>query len=191
MTTFSATFDTKAFDAALRGISRVAQFQVLGRALRRSQQTMTKVAIQEVASELNVRSGTIRRAIDVRRVERYSLSAELRIRSIGAPLIGFAGTRQTRRGVSVQIKKNGTRKVIRSAFIATLRSGKRSVFQRRLNAAGGQVRRLPIDILFSTSVRQSLEDRLKQTRILSAGRETFVKEFSRELSRRIAAGVPL
>lgn len=191
MTVFSATFDVSGFDAALRLLDRRSQFQILGRALKRAQQSMVKAAIQEVASELNVKSGTIRQAVNVARFDNRSLAADLRIRSIGAPIIGFAGTRPHSQGVSVQIKKSGPRKVIRSAFIRTLRSGKRSVFLRRLNSAGGRVRRLPIDILYSTSVRQSLGDREKQRRILAAGVTRFESEFARELSRRLAGGTPL
>ena len=47
----------------------------------------------------------------------------------GIPLIGFGSPRQTRRGVSVTVRK-GRREKIPHAFIQTMRSGHRGVFMR-------------------------------------------------------------
>lgn len=190
MSFFQATFDTKALDKQLQKLSRQDQFAALARSLRRSLTSMRKAAVGEVQKDLNLKAGPIRDAVQVRRVQRRELTAEVRIISRGEELIKFNRTRQVRAGVSVQVKKSGGRKILKGAFIRTLRSGKKSVFQRRFDTATSRRSpRLPIDIVFTTSVRQSLEDRAKQQRILSAGRDRFVKEFRREITRRLGGTV--
>ncbi len=187
---FTATFDTRALDRQLQMLSRRDQFDALGRSLRRAQQTMRKVAVAEVQKDLNIKAKQVRDAVEVRRVRSRDTSATVRIVSKGEEIIGFNRTRQVRRGVSVQVKKTGGRKVIAGAFIATLRSGKKSVFRRRFNTATRKrAPRLPIDIVYTTSVRQSLTDKGKQERILAAGRDRFIKEFRREIKRRLGEPV--
>lgn len=66
------------------------------------------------------------------------------------PLVDFPH-RQTAQGVSVAINAN-SRKLIKSAFVATMKSGHEGVFRRRGAA------RLPIDELFSTKVLDLFSD---------------------------------
>jgi hypothetical protein len=66
------------------------------------------------------------------------------------PLVDFPH-RQTAQGVTVAVNAN-SRKLIKSAFVATLKSGHEGVFRRRGKA------RLPIDELFSTKVLDLFND---------------------------------
>ena len=199
MTTFSASFDTRAFDAQIKRLSEIDQYGSFGRALSRAGQSMRKQAIFEAQSVLNLKAGPIRDVVDTRRVNRGDLKADLVITGRNQPVYEFKGVRQlgipgrrtaglrTRGGVSVQIKRTGARKVIRTAFIATMPSGKVGVFRRRINPSTGRSRTasLPIDLLFSTSVREALEDRSMQGRILKAGLDRFRPELAREITRRL------
>jgi hypothetical protein len=67
------------------------------------------------------------------------------------PVIDFP-SRQTKRGVSVAIN-TGARALIKSAFIATMRSGHTGVFKRDGKA------RLPISELFSSKISDVVQDR--------------------------------
>jgi hypothetical protein len=66
------------------------------------------------------------------------------------PLSAFP-YRQTRRGVTVSVN-NGARKLVRSAFVATLASGHVGIFRRRGKD------RLPIDEAFTTRVSDVFRD---------------------------------
>lgn len=185
--TIRATFETAAFERQLRRLSRGQQFAAANRGLKRGGQTMRKVATSKVQSVLNLKTKPIRDLVTLRRVNRRSLVADLVIDPKSQPIIGFKGVRQTNKGVSVQIRKGGARRVIRSAFKATMPSGHTGVFRRRKDSATGRlVGRLKIDELRSTSVRQVMEDRKIQRRVLDAGRDRFTKEFRREVRRRLA-----
>lgn len=188
MTAFSATFDANALNDQLKQLARMDQFGAFSRALSRAGQSMRKQALVEVQSVLNLKAGPIRDVVNTRRVDRRDLAAELHITSRAVPIMEFRGTRATRRGLSVQVKKGGSRRVIRSGFRATMRSGKELALRRRFVTGGSQVRRLPLDTLFSTSVRQVLEDRSMQRRILDAGLARFRPELAREVQRRLAMG---
>ncbi|NDV20001.1 hypothetical protein GO013_11265 [Pseudodesulfovibrio sp. JC047] len=68
----------------------------------------------------------------------------------GLPLLGNypvrpgrLGTRKPKEGVSVQIKKHGTRKILKGSFLAKMKSGHVGVFKREKGA-----KRLPVKQLF-------------------------------------------
>lgn len=189
--TTRAVFDTGKLDKDLQTLvrmtSRSDQFGALSRALSRAGQSMRKQATKEAQAVLNLKSGPIRDVVKTQRVRRSNLAADLRVIARAQPVIGFKGTRQTRKGLSVQIKKGGARRVIGGAFKATLRSGKASGFQRRRLPGGKRAGRLPIDIVYSSSVRQVLNDPPRQARILGEGRDRFRSEFRREILRRLGA----
>jgi hypothetical protein len=190
MTTFSASFDANALGRQLHELSQVDQWGAFGRAITRAGQSMRKQAIQEAQSVLNLPAGPIRDVIEVKRHVRRSMSADLLIRSLPQPIIGFKGTREVKRygrpaGVSVKVKKSGPRKVIRSAFMATMSSGKILAVERKKLGGGKRVPRLPIKIVYSTNARQALDERPSQTRILEAGLKRFAPELNREIKRRL------
>lgn len=188
MTTFSAQFDANALNVQLKDLSKINQWGAFRRALSRAGQSMRKQAITETRSVLNLKTGPVRDVVNLKRVERRELSADLVVTSKGLRLGEFTGTRKTRRGLSVQPKKGGGRKIIRSGFLIRGRSsGKVLAVRRRFKAGegGAQVGRLPLDDLYSTSVRQALEDRGMQRRILDAGLRRFGPELAREVTRRL------
>lgn len=80
--------------------------------------------------------------------------------------------RQTKKGVAVEINK-GSRKVIRSAFLATMKSGHKGVFRRT-----GK-NRLPIKEAFTTKVSDAFRDAIPA--VTARGSEVFASTFARVL----------
>jgi hypothetical protein len=122
-------------------VLRAATRGALNRAIRRAF-TESSRKVREV---YNVKAKDVKKYTKIRRATGANPSAELRIKGQRLPVMVF-GARQTAKGVSVRIKKKGGRKLIRSAFIRTLKSGKTSVFRRRQKGSK-LVPRLPIDLL--------------------------------------------
>lgn len=90
------------------------------------------------------------------------------------PVIDYASPRQTLRGVSVGIN-GGRRVLIKSAFIATMRSGHTGVFMRSGKA------NLPIRELYTTRVSDVFEDNGMVPAILARAKTEFTKTFERVL----------
>lgn len=82
--------------------------------------------------------------------------------------------RQTRKGVSVAINV-GKRKLIKGAFLATMKSGHRGVFKREGKA------RLPIDELFSTRVSDVFGDAGMIPAVQERAQLVFSQTFDRVL----------
>lgn len=83
-------------------------------------------------------------------------------------------------GVSAQVNVGGKRAFIRSAFIATLKSGHKGVFVRR------GIKRLPIDELFTSRPVDPLFDQGNAQGVAERGAGSLVSAFSRLLAMEIA-----
>jgi hypothetical protein len=143
------------------------QRQVVPRAASRA---LTKAATQartqaarEIRDRYNISARLVARQIDVTRSTPDTLVALLKPQGSKLPVIAFQA-RQTRRGVTVQIKR-GSRRLIPHAFIATMRSGHTGVFARGVYSGLSFVHRskrlrrypkpdLPITELFTVGVPQ-------------------------------------
>ena len=193
---FTATIDARALDRQLSRLSQRDQFAVARYALQRATTSMRKEAGAITQRELTLKKGSINKSIAAIRFTRRSAAVVGGVRIVARRtlLSEFRGTRATkRRGVSVQVKRRGGRRYIRTAFKARVRIGSQaqpagfqSIFRRKRSGAG-QVARFPIETLFSTSVRQTLDDPRSMRQILEAGRDRFVPEYRRELRRRLGA----
>lgn len=80
-----------------------------------------------------------------------------------------------RQTVKVRVKKGGSAKTVRGAFIASMRSGHTGLYRRQ-----GQ-KRLPVKELFSTSVRDVFRSATTIARLQRTARERYVREFSHQL----------
>lgn len=95
----------------------------------------------------------------------------------GAPMpVASYPHRQTKQGVSVQIKAGGGRALIRHAFVAQMRSGHTGVFFRQGKA------RLPIEEAFSTRVVDVFHDEGFVDELLERAREVFARTYARNLA---------
>lgn len=89
--------------------------------------TDASTAIREV---INAKKAAIDETFKITKASTGHMSAT--IASTGRPLalIDFTGTRQTNKGVSVQVRLDRPRKVIPRTFITTMKSGHKGVFWR-------------------------------------------------------------
>lgn len=167
------TIDVRAdIERAVRSLTEVQRKIVptaASRALNKTAAQAKTQAAREIRNQYNISTRIIGRHIHLHRATPATLTASVSAEGEKLPIVAF-GARQTKRGVTAQIKR-GARRLIRSAFVATLRSGHRGVFARGQYAGRGFVRRtrrirpypkpdLPITELFTVGVPQGFSNRL-------------------------------
>jgi len=141
--------------------------------------TGRKRATQKVREVYNVKAGDLKQSTRIYRARRAKPEALLVISGKKMPVILF-GARQRAKGTSVRIKKTEGRKLIRHAFIATMKSGKIQVWMRKGTA------RLPIKQLFTVSPPKMFEkegEKAFQDIIEKEMSPTFKRELEFYLSR--------
>jgi len=176
---FTAKVDDKALIAALIGLGKEVG-PALTRSLNRAATSVKTEASRTIREELNLKAGAVSKSIHVGRASAGSPEASIRIAGKQVPLIGFIGTRQVRKGVSVKVKRSGSRKVIAHAFIATMKSGHRGVFTRDKGAG-----RLPISEMFSIAVQQALKG-ANIEKLLTLARNRIRTELKSQIAYRTA-----
>lgn len=102
-----------------------------------------------IRKDYNYKAAAVRKRITIVRASSSKLDAAVRSSGGEVHLTDIAGTRQTKTGVSVDVKKSTGRKVIPRAFIQTgIRSGKKIVFRRSV-VSGKMVGRKPIEARYA------------------------------------------
>lgn len=134
--------DMRDVNRALRGIKSGTPIAI-SRAMNRTIGSVQTAAVREVARDTGLRSRDVRKAMALERATVQALVAVLRITGRRIPLLAFAA-RQVRLGVTYRGRLG--RGLVRSAFVATMRSSHRGVFKR------WTPRRLPIVELFGPSL---------------------------------------
>jgi len=143
------------------------------RALNRAATSTRAEAARRIRAAYNIKVGTARDQMRIERANRNRLVAEIVVSGRPIPLVEFAA-RQVRAGVTVQVKR-GARKLRAGAFIATMRTGHRGVFERK-----GK-RRLPIKELFSLSLPSMFTQKQIREAVERVALERFGIELRREL----------
>ncbi|HUX16030.1 MAG TPA: phage tail protein [Phycisphaerae bacterium] len=118
----------KRIERLLAGIPRGLP-RAVTRGVNQTAVTGRKTAIDEVYKDLALKKGDIRAAMPLKRATFRRWTATVSVRGRRLRLLMF-GARQIRRGVSYRVRRQGRRQTIRSAFIATMRTGHRGVFRR-------------------------------------------------------------
>lgn len=122
--------------------------KAVSRALNKTAVAARTKIVRRIAAETSIIQRNIRRAVTLRRASYRKWQAIIRIGGRPLPLIWFRA-RQTRAGVTFQLRKAEGRKTAEHAFIARMPSGWRGVYRRV-----GR-RRLPIRQLFGPSVGEA------------------------------------
>ncbi len=123
-------------------------------------------ASRTVRSKKKIRAGAVRKGLPIffprSKKDLDSLIWRLDVSGQLAPVISYPGVRQTKKGVSVRINTSGARKLIPSAFVATMPNGHRGVFRKTTKAGpwrrGAQGQALPIEELFTSRVVDVFND---------------------------------
>lgn len=190
MISISVTADIERAIRSLTDVQRKVVPTATSRALNKTAAQAKTQAAREIRNQYNISSRVIGRHIRLHRATPATLTASVTAEGEKLPVIAF-GARQTKRGVTVQIKR-GERRLIRSAFLATLRSGHRGVFARGHYVGPAFLRRtsrirpypkpdLPISELFTVGVPQGFSNRLVLEALDRKVREKFPTIFAHEI----------
>jgi hypothetical protein len=158
--------------ADLRGV-------VLMRTVNRTIDLAKTAMSREIRSEFNVTASYVRERLAIRKATlkagRFSIEAQLTASGQfrgrrSANVIAF-GAKQVKQGVSVKIKKAGSRKVIKGAFIA---NKGRTVFVRTGD------KRLPIEPVQTVDIPQMFNTRKVNAAVLRVIDQRLPQVFERE-----------
>ncbi len=179
---FTVTIDARSTRRDLEKLTGRSLEKAIAYALNRSIKSVGAEGGRLVRNELTMKAPAVRKRLTVSKARTSDLEARLSVGAKPSPLTDFAGTRQTAKGVSVKIKKHGSRKVIRHAFLTRFKSGRYTAATREIRN-GKRVARLPIRQLVSTSLAAVVRKPLVLGKLASHARERFGIEFERELNR--------
>lgn len=135
------------------------------RALNKTARMVEVQANRNIRERYKLKRAAVDAAISIRAASISNLTAIITAKGKRFPLFEF-GLKQTRKGVPVVIVK-GQRKVIRSSFYATMKSGHTGIFKRKDKA------RLPVKELRTIGVAEMFSSK--------ANREKLIKFFFEKL----------
>lgn len=151
--------------------------QATARAVNRTIEQARTAMSREIRAEFAIGASTVNESLRIRRASYragiYNIEAELQStsrRGRSLNLIHFAA-RQTAKGVTVKVKRQGPRKLLPGAFIG---NQGRTVF-RRVGKA-----RKPIEALQTINVSQMFNTRRINARVVQFMRDKFPEVFERE-----------
>ena len=103
------------------------------RALNKTATQGRNIAQRETRKVINVKAARIKQVYRIIRARNNQSVpiARIEVRYKRFPLIFFNGVRQTKKGVTVKMRKDRGRKLFKSAFITTVKSGHKGVFWRK------------------------------------------------------------
>lgn len=167
--------------------------RVIARALNKTLTGVRKDAVKEIQKTITPKAKVIRKTFKISKATVFRPTGV--ILSTGKPLglIHFKA-RQTKKGVTLQIKKKEPRKFLKHAFIATMPSGHKGVFWREYKGTRGATRkgmayaaiprkyRLPIKELYGPRVPDILSNEPVMKPILDKAKRRLRKNFSHELN---------
>ena len=159
----------RAFEDGLRDTAMV-------RAVNRAVDTAQTVGNAKIRESYNLKAGVVRTAMTKKRAHRGMAGGARGVLIVGGNPIGLIDfdARQTRRGVTVRIKKGNGRKVLSTAFIATTKAGYRGVFRRTTKD------RYPIKNLRSVSIPQTFINRIVIQAVDAATMESFERNLAQQ-----------
>lgn len=171
----TVNLDTRSTERAFQQLKDRAPIAI-ARALNRAGASAKTVMVREVAKDLGTKAGDIRDRIGIMEALAHRLQVTLTASSKRIPLIDFRArgpepSRGKGRGVSARLPGGVGR--YPHAFIATLKSGHRGVFQRTSKS------RLPITQLHGPSVARSFTKHVQVG--ITRGVEQLIKNVRSEL----------
>jgi len=137
------TDDLSAAQDRLQKLSKKTPY-VAVRAVNKAMTGVKTDMVKVARADYNYKSTALRKRIKVQKANIANISGFVQSKGGQVHLTDVAGTRETKKGVSVNVKKSTGRQIIEKAFIAHGKnSGKEIVFQRKTKN-GVMVPRYPI-----------------------------------------------
>lgn len=145
-------------------------------ALNRTASGVRTDGSRKIKEQVNLKVGFIKKQMNVVKANKNRPQAKVVTSGKPIPIINV-GARQTRKGVTVKVKRQGQRRTIKSAFIATMPQGHTGVFRRtgRRTASGKQ----QIKEIWTTTASQAMRGaEVSRSNLVSAATR-YRKEFDR------------
>jgi hypothetical protein len=152
--------------------------RALVNALNRAADGVKTDASSEIRKTYRIKKATVDRAFNTQRATAGSLTAIVRVRGRPLSLAGF-GARTNKRAGGVSVDVKGTRKVIRGAFLRTLRTGYDNEYQVVFIREGKS--RYPIKALKTVDVPGLFIMQDINAAVVEGVNDRFEKEFQRLL----------
>jgi hypothetical protein len=133
-------------------------------------------AVKAVAGKINLTQKDIKKSFEVKKATYTDLSAYVRSTGKPTPLGRFIRTRQTSKGISVQVKRSRPRTVIRHAFFITAKKGSYKGVYWRVGR-----HRYPIKQRYGPRVPDIFENTEVMQPILQKAQERLDKNFNHEV----------
>lgn len=185
---FTISADLKSVELALvrvkNGVPRAAT-----RAINRTLTTVNAAAAREIAADIGgVPVSEVKKALLITRARFTTLRGLITITGRRIPLSALrpSGPEPSRGlGQGVSYSLGGSRRRIREAFLATLKSGHRGVFRRVLpsvrRSAGAWSKNLPILELFGPSIPRVAGKATIRALLKTLGMATYVRNLQHEV----------
>lgn len=164
--------------ATLRSLRNDLEKKAAVRALNRAADMSKTEAKREMTKKYSFKSSEVGNTLTVYKATPARVEATVRSKGRRTPLLKMMA-RQTKKGVTVKIGK--TRKLIPSAFIATMKSGHRGVFIRLTK------KNLPIKELYTISIPEGFGSQDVMDAVKLKMGDAFYKRFEHELRRMLEA----
>lgn len=104
------------------------------RALNKTATSVRKNSGVEVRKVLNLKAATVKQQLGIKKANAANPVASITSTYKAVPVISFNGVRQTKKGVSVKLRKDKPRLLFKGAFIGTMPNGRKGVFRRSSKA---------------------------------------------------------
>jgi hypothetical protein len=181
-----ASISDEAVRELLRSLSGRDVNAAANRAINRAATTLKSDASREVRQSYALKARYVGgRTIDVQRSSPSTLTALIRVKGGQIPISQFGSPRQTKKGVTVTVRKGKGRDFYPRAFFAILRGGQREVYWRAKGSAGKLVPRGPLRILLGPSVAQIASAKPFTAKLLRTARERIVTTLRQEIRFRL------
>lgn len=130
-------FDQVKLRAAIRALDAIGgeANQAMMRAINRTLDGVNTDAARAIATELNLTQANIKKNFSKFTATRASVKGTWRSKGKPVKLIDY-GAIQVAGGVAVKIKKNRPKKIIKHAFVTTMKSKHKGAFQRTTDKVG-------------------------------------------------------
>jgi hypothetical protein len=176
--------------------------RVLMRSINRTVDGTVTDAAKEIAQVVNLPQRIIKANLRKQKASIDRVQGAVVSKGRPVPLIHY-GARQTRKGVTVLVKKGRPRSLIKQAFISVMRSGHKGVFARRKELSGTgrpleearghpgrwpKKYRLPIRQLYGPRVEDVFGDQIVLQPVLDKAKRRFDQNFSHEVDYLITVG---
>lgn len=181
MATLVLKWDRSQVDALRKAGLMPALMRTLRKSGRDTIRAMRAESSRWIRARKRLRAGAVNKGLTLRsRGGRRPEDLEWRIDLSNKPMpLSAYPHRQVKRGVSVAVNR-AKRKIIKSAFVATMKSGHRGIFVREGN------KRLPIRELLSTRIADVIQDTGAIPSVFRRGGEVFAASFDRLLPLEVA-----